>query len=102
MKQQHSRSADIKVEAATFGYAGALALDSVTLQVPQGALLAVVGPNGAGKSTLFKALVGLVSLQSGSLTVGGRPPMDRRTSTAYVPQREEIDWLFPALYETWS
>jgi len=96
MKEQRPRSGDIQVQAATFGYAGSLALDSVTLRVPQGALLAVVGPNGAGKSTLFKALVGLLSLQSGSLTVGGRPPMDRRTATAYVPQREEIDWLFPA------
>ena len=53
--------------------ARALALDSVSLTVPQGAQVAVVGPNGAGKSTLFKALVGLLPIASGEMLLHGQP-----------------------------
>jgi ABC-type Mn2+/Zn2+ transport system ATPase subunit len=76
-------------------YGERAALESVTLDVPAGAQVAIIGPNGAGKSTLFKALVGLVPLRSGEIVVQGRPPADHSASVAYVPQREEVDWRFP-------
>ncbi len=76
-------------------YGERAALESVTLDVPAGAQVAIIGPNGAGKSTLFKALVGLVPLRSGEIVVQGRPPADHSASIAYVPQREEVDWRFP-------
>jgi ABC-type Mn2+/Zn2+ transport system ATPase subunit len=76
-------------------YGERAALESVTLDVPAGAQVAIIGPNGAGKSTLFKALVGLVPLRSGDIVVQGRPPADHSASIAYVPQREEVDWRFP-------
>ena len=55
-------------------YAGAerLPLDGVDLDVPDGELYAVVGPNGSGKSTLLKALLGVVPLESGTVTLDGR------------------------------
>ncbi len=96
MNARPSQPGDLLVEAATFNYAGLPALDAVTIRVPEGSMVAIVGPNGAGKSTLLKALVGLLSLQGGTLSIGGDSPMERRRATAYVPQREEIDWLFPA------
>lgn len=76
-------------------YGGRLALDSVSLDVPHGAQVAVVGPNGAGKSTLFKALVGLLPLRTGEMLMHGRPLAEYRDPVAYVPQREEVDWRFP-------
>ena len=63
--------------------------------MPHGAQVAVVGPNGAGKSTLFKALVGLLPLRSGRMTLRDRAPGEHGDPIAYVPQREEIDWSFP-------
>ncbi|MBM3146702.1 MAG: metal ABC transporter ATP-binding protein [Actinobacteria bacterium] len=71
------------------------ALADVSLTVPHGAQVAVVGPNGAGKSTLFKALVGLLPLRSGRISIHGRAPNDQEDPVAYVPQREEVDWRFP-------
>lgn len=85
----------LEVREASVFYGGRLALDSVSLRVPGGAQVAVVGPNGAGKSTLFKAVVGLLPLQSGEILVGGRPHGEYRGPIAYVPQREEVDWRFP-------
>lgn len=70
-------------------------MNDLSFQIPHGARVAVVGPNGAGKSTLFKALVGLLPLQSGSIFIHGEPLGSHRDCVAYVPQREEVDWRFP-------
>lgn len=48
---------------------------SMTFQ--SGAVHGIVGSNGAGKTTLFKALAGLLPLQSGSITLGGEPLQKR-------------------------
>jgi len=68
----------------------------VDLCVPEERLVAVVGPNGAGKSTLLKAALGLVPLSSGYVRVFGRSYAEERSRVAYVPQRESVDWDFPA------
>lgn len=63
---------------------------------PPGQLVAIVGPNGAGKSTLLKAALGLVPIASGSIRFWGQPYRAVRSRVAYVPQRESVDWDFPA------
>jgi manganese/zinc/iron transport system ATP- binding protein len=65
-----------------------------TLREP--ALVAIVGPNGAGKSTLLKAILGLVPLLSGEVRLFGQPVSRVRPRVAYVPQRESVDWDYPA------
>jgi ABC-type Mn2+/Zn2+ transport system ATPase subunit len=92
----HVEPARLELEGVTVGYNGAPALKDVSLQIPHGARVAVVGPNGAGKSTLFKALVGLLPIQKGRILVHGLPLGDHQDCVAYVPQREEVDWRFPA------
>lgn len=87
--------ARLELDHVTVTYGGHLALDDVTMQVPHGARVAVVGPNGAGKSTLFKALMGLVPLQTGQIFIHGQPLGSHHDCVAYVPQREEVDWHFP-------
>jgi len=74
------------------------ALRQVSCAVGPGRLLAVVGPNGSGKSTLLRALLGLAELESGTVTLKGRPLAEWRrpqiaTVLGVVSQREEI--LFP-------
>lgn len=63
----------IRLENVTFGYPGAErpVLDSVSLDLPAGATIALVGDNGAGKSTLVKLLCGLYQPTSGRITVDG-------------------------------
>jgi ATP-binding cassette subfamily B protein len=63
----------ISFEHVSFRYPGAerLVLDDITLQLPAGAVVAVVGENGAGKSTLVKLLARMYMPTSGRITVDG-------------------------------
>ncbi len=53
-------------------FGGIAALNSVSLEVRSGEILALVGENGAGKSTLAKIIAGVIGLDSGSVTLDGR------------------------------
>lgn len=63
-------------------YADRVVLDGVTLEVPRGSATAILGENGAGKTTLARAIMGLVPVREGSLSVG-----DQRLDTLPVHQR---------------
>ena len=63
----------------------------VDLAVRSGEFVAVLGPNGVGKSTLVKAMLGLVPLESGSLTVLGEPAGAPADGIGYLPQRRSFD-----------
>lgn len=56
-----------------YGKRSPLALNGVSCQVGGSDLVAVVGPNGSGKTTLVRALLGLLSLEQGTVLVEGRP-----------------------------
>jgi ABC-type Mn2+/Zn2+ transport system ATPase subunit len=72
-----------------------VALSHVTFQLERGQRVAVVGPNGAGKSTLLRLIVGTVQPTRGQVQVFGSVPGEH-ICIAYVPQRSQIDWSFPA------
>ena len=50
---------------------GGDALKGVSLDIPEGEILALLGPNGAGKTTLISIICGLSTMTGGSVTVGG-------------------------------
>src|SRR5882724_2084448 len=52
---------------------GKLVLDSVSLSVCSGEVVALLGPSGCGKSTLLRALVGLLKPTSGEVLAHGKP-----------------------------
>ena len=62
----------LRVDGVTLTFAGLVALDDVTLHVPEGSLFAVIGPNGAGKSSLFNCISGVHRPQSGEIRLRGR------------------------------
>jgi manganese/iron transport system ATP-binding protein len=70
-------------------------LDDLTFHLHKGERVAVVGPNGAGKSTLFKVIAGILPPTSGEVNVYGHWP-GGHNCIAYVPQRSQVDWSFPA------
>ncbi len=77
------------------GYGRRVALEDLDLEIPLGALVAVVGPNGGGKSTLLKLIAGVLKPWTGTVEVLGAPPGREARRVAYVPQAELVDWSFP-------
>jgi manganese/zinc/iron transport system ATP- binding protein len=86
----------IEISDLTVAYQHKPVLWEINLSVPKGVLGGIVGPNGAGKSTLIKAMLDLVPKLSGSVRIEGEELRDFRHRIAYVPQRESVDWDFPA------
>lgn len=82
------------------GYRGEPILHGVDMKAETNRVTTVLGPNGAGKSTLFKALLGFLELQGGSVLVGERdlsrlsPYRRVRAGLGYVPQ---LGRIFPSL-----
>ena len=85
----------IQIHDMTIAYHRKPVLWDVDLTVAVPRLVGIVGPNGAGKSTLIKAILGLVPIASGSISIFGRPLRQQRHLVGYVPQRESVDWDFP-------
>ncbi len=85
----------IRIRNLSVTYRTEPALWNVDLDFPEGQMIAVVGPNGAGKSTLIKAVMGLVPITAGKISVYGRSYAKQRSKVAYVPQRGSVDWDFP-------
>jgi zinc/manganese transport system ATP-binding protein len=63
----------------------------VSFGIGHGEFVAVLGPNGAGKSTLVNAMLGLVPLAAGTVTVLGLSPGDANARVGYLPQRRSFD-----------
>jgi manganese/zinc/iron transport system ATP- binding protein len=86
----------LEVHDVTVAFDRKPVLWNIDLTLPQGKLVGIIGPNGAGKSTLIKAVMGLLPLSSGYVKLFDQPIDDVRKRISYVPQRESVDWDFPA------
>jgi branched-chain amino acid transport system ATP-binding protein len=62
----------LALEGVSAAYANYRALFGVSLEVPDGSVVALLGPNGAGKSTVARVATGLVAPTEGRVLVGGR------------------------------
>lgn len=65
-------------------------LAETTLSVQPGELVAFIGESGSGKTTLLKALAGVTSPTSGTVSVNGEPVSSRLTDIGYLPQDEIV------------
>src|SRR4051812_26278796 len=84
------------VRDLTVSYNRIPALHHLGFAADCGQCVALLGPNGAGKSTLLKALCGLLPIETGDLHFHGHAVRGPNREFAYLPQRENIDWDFPA------
>ena len=86
----------LEVHNLTASYNRKPVLWDIDFQLPQGQLIGIVGPNGSGKTTLLKNIMGLMEPDSGYVNMFGQKLDDVRERVSYVPQRESVDWDFPA------
>ena len=63
----------LQISGITKTFGNLVANDAISLELPAGTLHSILGENGAGKSTLMKILSGIVSPDSGSVTLDGVP-----------------------------
>jgi branched-chain amino acid transport system ATP-binding protein len=81
-------------------YGDAQALDGVSLEVPQGSIVAIVGANGAGKSTLIRTIAGIETPRRGQIAykgaaIGGLPSY--KVCNLGIGQVAEGRQIFPSL-----
>jgi len=86
----------IEAHGLTRHFGAFVAVDSLSLRVPDGAILALLGPNGAGKTTTVRMLAGLLGPSAGEATVAG---CDVRRDPAGVRARVGLVTDAPGLYE---
>ena len=71
-------------------------INSCTINVNKGEIVAILGPNGAGKSTAMKAMLGLLNLKSGSIIIEDQDisklsPQERvQRGISFVPQTKNV------------
>ncbi len=96
-------------------YDGIIAIDELSLSIPQGTIFGLIGPNGAGKSTLLQTLMGILLPDRGDACILGRSIQesgpDIRQQVGYVPdfpimypmfKVKDMFILAQKLYENWD
>ena len=86
----------LKIDSLRKSYRKRLVIQDVSMQLHRGEVVALLGPNGSGKTTCFHAIAGLITPESGRVSVDGRDvtrlPMYRRArlGISYLPQEISI------------
>jgi peptide/nickel transport system ATP-binding protein len=77
-----------------------VALDDVTLNIKSGSIMGLVGESGSGKSTLAKAITGLVTPTSGTMTLGNTALPFGKSRGRHHPSRQLIQMVFQDPYSS--
>jgi ABC-2 type transport system ATP-binding protein len=89
----------VQIKDITKSYKGGIkALNGISLDVQPGEIFGLIGPNGAGKTTLIGCILGLLTPDSGSVSICGKPPdfLSVRKITGYVPERPDFEYWMTA------
>ena len=76
----------VALDHVTLSVGGRAVLRDVGCAIEPGEFIGVLGPNGAGKTTLFRAILGLIRPDAGSIRVFGRAPQRGDATIGYLPQ----------------
>ena len=72
-------------------YGDILALDRISFKIPAGKVIGLLGPNGSGKTTFIKIVAGLLTPDSGEVTVlGNKIGVESKKIVSYLPERNSI------------
>lgn len=98
--RHRSREGDplaLEFDQVSFGYGAQPVVREVSLQIPQGAFIALVGANGSGKTTLMRLGLGLLRPGAGTVRLFGDEAtrFRDRWRVGYVPQRAGVATSLP-------
>jgi ABC-type Mn2+/Zn2+ transport system ATPase subunit len=79
----------VTFDNATLGYGRKSILSGLSFSIPEGDFLGIVGPNGSGKTTILRAILRTLRPLAGSVTHA------ENLRFGYVPQRDQVDYIFP-------
>jgi ABC-type Mn2+/Zn2+ transport system ATPase subunit len=85
----------VSARGLSVGYSGEVVVPDINFELRQGEAIALIGTNGSGKSTLLKAVVGLLPLLGGKLSVFGLPPGKNYRRLAYLGQFHHSGFILP-------
>jgi iron complex transport system ATP-binding protein len=104
LRPVRSDRAILSVSGLSFRYdrTGRAVLRDLSLEIPAGAVTAILGPNGSGKTTLLRLLLGVLRPAAGAIQLAGRPQQaysrrERSQLVGLVPQDEHIPFDFTVL-----
>ena len=80
--------ASVRLDNLCKNFGAVLAVDGVSLEIPDGELMALVGPSGCGKSTLLRLIAGLEEVTSGNIF------LDDREVNRVKPQDRDVAMVF--------
>jgi ABC-2 type transport system ATP-binding protein len=84
----------ILIENLTKCYGDVMAVDNLSISIPEGEVLAFLGPNGAGKTTTIKVLTGLLRPTKGRAVLGGfdiqKEPFKAKSLIGYIPDHPYV------------
>jgi ABC-2 type transport system ATP-binding protein len=96
--EEMERPLVIKTRDLTKAFGGEVAVDSITLEVPEGAIFGYIGPSGSGKTTSVRLLMGLHEPDSGEVSVlGVQPSKFRRRDRERIGYLPQLFVLYPDL-----
>lgn len=78
----------LHIEGLSAAFDGQPILSDVSFDVEEGAFVSILGPSGCGKSTILNILAGVVTPQSGTITIDGQPLRQPGEHFAYMPQED--------------
>ena len=80
----------VELSKVSISFGAEVIYDELTFSVQDGEFLCILGPSGCGKSTLLRVIGDLLKVDSGSVTVDGRPAHDAWQEIAYVFQSPRL------------
>ena len=85
----------IRIQNVTKVFNGKLkAVDDISLDIEDGQIVGFIGPNGAGKTTTLKMITGILSPDSGTITVNGiditKDPLQAKKQFGFVPDNPDV------------
>lgn len=81
----------ISCEAIEKSFGAVRAVQSLSLNVPQGSVYGILGPNGSGKTTSIRMMVGIYVPDAGAVTIAGQPVSDKtKDGVGYLPEERGL------------